>query len=239
MTHAHPSHLPPLRALFFDACGVLYHRPGGLPGLARLLAAHGLPPVNPDEARGRCRSVRARAFAGRASPQEYVQATLTAYGLTRPALRREGARLLSEGAADIALFEGVAATLPRLKGLGFKLGVITDTAHSTADKLAWLARAGLSLEWDAFVASCEVGVCKPHPRIYRMALEQAGVRAGEAAFVGHSAAELEGATAAGLTTIAFNWDDGAAADFYLPDFQTLLMLPAPGSGSGKPVEGAS
>jgi HAD superfamily hydrolase (TIGR01509 family) len=219
--HAHPI---TLQALFFDAYGVLYHRPDDVPCITRLLTAHGLPLVTPAEVRARCRSMRARAFTGQASAEEYLQATLTAYGLTSPALREEGHRLLLESMANIVLYEDVATTLLQLKLRGLKLGVITDTAHPTRDKLHWLTRAGLDIAWDAFVSSCEVGVRKPDPRIYHVALEQAGVHASEAAFVGHSRAELAGAAAIGLTTIAYNWNDGAQADFYLANFRALLAL---------------
>jgi HAD superfamily hydrolase (TIGR01509 family) len=219
--HAHPI---TLQALFFDAYGVLYHRPDDVPCITRLLTAHGLPLVTSAEVRARCRSVRARAFTGQASAEEYLQATLTAYGLTSPALREEGHRLLLESMADIILYEDVVTTLHQLKLRGLKLGVITDTAHPTGDKLRWLTSAGLDIAWDAFVSSCEVGVRKPEPRIYHIALEQAGARASEAAFVGHSPAELAGAAAIGLTTIAHNWNDGAQADFYLANFRALLAL---------------
>lgn len=225
--HEHPI---TLQVLFFDAYGVLYHRPDDGRRITQLLTAHGLPLVTPVEVRTRCQAVRARAFVGQASAEEYLQATLTAYGLTAPALREEGRRLLLEGVADITLYNGVAATLPQLKSLGLKLGVITDTAHPTGEKLRWLVSVGLGVEWDVFVSSCEVGVRKPDPRIYRVALKRAGVHADEAAFVGHSVTELDGAAAVGLTTIAYNWDEGAQADFYLADFRTLLVLVKPQAG---------
>lgn len=37
-----------------------------------------------------------------------------------------------------------------------KIGVVTNSAHPTTDKLEWLKKAGLDIEWDAFVNSCEV-----------------------------------------------------------------------------------
>jgi len=224
-----------LRAIFFDACGVLYRRSQDVPRLKQLLAAHRLPLATPEEVRTRCQSVRARAFIGQASVEEYLEATLTAYGLTDSALREKGRRLLMENAADIVLFDGVTATLTQLRSLGLKLGVITDTAHPTADKLRWLAKAGLSIKWDAFVSSCEIGIRKPDPRVYDLALEQAKVQASQAAFVGHSAAELRGAAAAGLTTIAYDWDEGAQADFYLSHFCGLVTLV--GASVGPRAEG--
>jgi HAD superfamily hydrolase (TIGR01509 family) len=170
---------------------------------------------------------------GQASAEEYLQATLTAYGLTNPALREEGRRLLLESAADITLHDDVISTLPQLKSLGLKLGVITDTAHPSSEKLRWLKSAGLNIEWDAFVSSCEVGLRKPRSRIYHIALKQAGVHPSQAAFVGHSALELRGAAAVGLTTIAYNWDDGTQADFYLTDFSALLRLVKPQASAGQ------
>jgi len=79
--------------------------------------------------------------------------------------------------------------------------------------------------WDAFVSSCEVGMRKPDPRIYRLALDGLGVEPKEAAFVGHKASELRGAKAVGMTTIAFNYEENAEADFHIERFNDLLTLP--------------
>ena len=44
----------------------------------------------------------------------------------------------------------------------------------------------------------------------------------EAVFVGHNPSEIQGAINVGLTTIAFNYEDGVKADIYVEHFSDLL-----------------
>ena len=79
--------------------------------------------------------------------------------------------------------------------------------------------------WDAITPSSEVGVQKPDPRIYQLALQQLGVNPDQAVFVGHKTAELDGARKVGLKTVAFNYDTDAEADYYIHHFSELADLP--------------
>lgn len=58
--------------------------------------------------------------------------------------------------------------------------------------------------FDKLIISAEVGLAKPDPRIYRLALEGLGVQASEAIFVDDFAENLEAASALGMHTIHFN-----------------------------------
>jgi FMN phosphatase YigB (HAD superfamily) len=64
----------------------------------------------------------------------------------------------------------------------------------------------------------------PERACYLTALKALHLPAGEVAFVGHDAAELAGAAAAGMPTIAFNFDADARADVYLARFEELLEV---------------
>jgi putative hydrolase of the HAD superfamily len=119
----------------------------------------------------------------------------------------------------------VKETLLALKERGFLLSVVTDTYHPTTVKRGWLEREDIGHVWDAFVSSCEVGVRKPAPSIYRMALDELGIKPEQAAFVGHKASELQGAKAVGMTTVAFNYGEDVEADFYIERFNDLVTLP--------------
>ncbi|MCX6034488.1 MAG: hypothetical protein NTV38_05870, partial [Chloroflexi bacterium] len=48
------------------------------------------------------------------------------------------------------------------------------------------------------------------------------VTADQAVFVGHKSSELDGARAVGIKTIAFNFEEGVTADFYISHFSDLL-----------------
>ena len=121
-----------------------------------------------------------------------------------------------------------------LRRRGFRLGVITNTSVTTAEKLAWLRTQHVDVAWDAFANSSEVGIRKPYPEIYRRALEQAGVSAAEAIFVGHAADELAGAQALGMRTVACHADADAVADVTIATFASLLTLPVLEFGRSAP-----
>jgi epoxide hydrolase-like predicted phosphatase len=57
--------------------------------------------------------------------------------------------------------------------------------------------------FDTIVISAEVGVIKPEAKIYKMALEQSGVRAEEAVFVDDMAANIEACERAGMKGLLF------------------------------------
>lgn len=59
---------------------------------------------------------------------------------------------------------------------------------------------GFFTEW---IASCHVGLRKPDPRMYRLALERAGVAPEAAVFVDDRPEMVEGARRVGLTAIRF------------------------------------
>jgi putative hydrolase of the HAD superfamily len=54
-----------------------------------------------------------------------------------------------------------------------------------------------------WVASCDVGLRKPDPQFYRLALERAGVRPSEAVYVDDRPEMVEAGRAVGLTAIRF------------------------------------
>jgi putative hydrolase of the HAD superfamily len=112
-----------------------------------------------------------------------------------------------------------------LKEHGFLLGIVTDTVLPISKKLRWFTQGGFGHVWDAIISSCDIGIRKPNPGIYQAALQQLGVTVEEAVFVGHAASEIQGAENVGLTTIAFNYEDGANADIYIEHFADLLTLP--------------
>lgn len=212
-----------LQALLFDAGDVLYHRPRRGALLKPFLSKLGLPKTPPDpEALA---ALKRQAHAGQITKERYQDEILALNGVSDPAIRLQGRRILDEEQRDVDFFDGVPETLHRLKKTGLRLGVVTNTYDATADKLGWFRRVGIDALWDSFATSCELKVCKPDPRIYLAALEPLKVRPQEAAFVGHAAAELRGAKAVGLMTIAFNSDDAAvSADHVIANFAELLPL---------------
>lgn len=209
--------------MLFDAGDVLYYRPRRGTGLTAFLAEQGLSPATPD--RQRLAELKRQAHAGQIAKETYQDAVLVLYGVRNPASRLQGRRIMDEEQRDVVFFEGVPETLHRLKAAGLRLGVVTNTFDATSDKLEWFRQVGIDSVWDSFATSCELKVCKPDPRIYLAALNPLSLRPEEAAFVGHAAAELKGAKALGMTTIAFNRDnDTVTADYVIAKFPELLQL---------------
>ena len=96
-------------------------------------------------------------------------------------------------------YDDVVTVLRDLKSRGLKIGVVSnwDTRLKTiSDGL------GLTPLVDFIVISAEVGVRKPDPGIFRMALDRAGVRPEEAIHVGDLLEEdVEGARRAGVRAV--------------------------------------
>lgn len=123
---------------------------------------------------------------------------------------------------------GAADTLATLRGKGIILGVVSNSDGRIADHLE---AAGLVGFLQVIVDSGMVGVEKPDPRIFRMALREAGVEASRAVYVGdYYSVDVLGARRAGLEALLLDplgvWPDldcpkvkdlGAVVEFALAD----------------------
>ncbi len=212
------------RAIFFDAHGVLYYRPERDCHLEAFLAAHGLA-ADIQAARTNTAALHDLAMRGKIKLVEYEKALLKACGVDRTALIEPGLEAIQRDHGNIRLYEGVLETIKTLKARKIKLGIITDAAVTKLCKLMWLKAQGLDIVWDAYANSMDFGTRKPDPALYRAALQQAQITRLDTAFVGHAAHELQGARQVGLTTVAFNPDPGAQADYFIERFADLLDLP--------------
>lgn len=93
------------------------------------------------------------------------------------------------------VYDEVPATLARLAARGLRLAVVSNWDERLPTLLAAL---GLAERFDVVVVSAEVGVEKPHPRIFAVAAERLGVAPAEIVHVGDRRLEdVEGPVAAG------------------------------------------
>jgi putative hydrolase of the HAD superfamily len=210
-------------AFLFDAGDVLYFRPHRYRKLKAFLNELSL--CFEDNHIEERQSLMQLAYQGQMGLDQYREAVLRLYGVTQPLDLERGKRILEEEDNDICFFDGVKETLWALKEKGYLLGIVTDTASPLHIKLAWFERGGFGEVWDAVISSKELGVRKPNAKIYFAALQQLGLKAEQAIFIGHKASELDGARAVGMKTIAFNYDEGAEADYFIKQFSDLLNLP--------------
>ena len=202
-----------IRAVFFDAGNTLVRM--NYAAIAVELAAHGVR-ATPDEVQRAEWRARVRlddeVFApasGAASTESgssagrYVRLILEALGVTDRAVVEAMTEWRRSYNAPAGLFN-VADPLaePALKLVrdrGLTAGVVSN---SNGTIRAILQTLGL-LPYLAFVLdSTEVGVEKPHPRIFQLAVEQARVTPREAVYVGDLySVDVRGARAAGLDAI--------------------------------------
>ena len=96
---------------------------------------------------------------------------------------------------DTALVDFIRSLRPR-----YKTGVISNAWPDLRD---YLAEKQLDDAFDTLVISAEVGIMKPEPRIYQIALDNLGVSAREAAFVDDTPPNVEAASALGMHGILF------------------------------------
>lgn len=98
-----------------------------------------------------------------------------------------------------SLQEGTDEVLRDLKRRGYRLGVVSN-ADGTVEAL--LESLGLRHHFEFVIDSGSVGVEKPDPRIFRMALERMGVEPHEALYVGDVyEIDVVGARAAGMPAV--------------------------------------
>ena len=127
---------------------------------------------------------------------------------------------------DLDLFDDVLPALELLKGRGIILGVISNLRRDM-DELC--KRLGLDSYLDFCVTSSDAGAEKPHPPIFRAALERAHVDPGEAVHVGDQyQADVQGASAVGIVPVLLDRDgwypnvDDCTRIASLPELDRLL-----------------
>jgi HAD superfamily hydrolase (TIGR01509 family) len=102
----------------------------------------------------------------------------------------------------MALPPDVIPTLTALREVDVKLALVVNTPHLGAVIDQHLDSVGLLEFFPVRVYSSEIEASKPNPRPYQTALEQLGVSAPEAIFVGDDAAkDLAGARCVGMQTV--------------------------------------
>jgi putative hydrolase of the HAD superfamily len=212
-----------VKAIFFDAGDILYHRPHKDMHLNAFLKEKKLNP-HPDFDE-RKMQLREMAYSGKLRRHIYYEQVLRLYGISDPEEIAEGINAMRQDDYSVEIIEGAADTVKQLKGRGFILGIITDTALSFSRKLSWFDQQGFGRVWDAVISSKEIGARKPCPEMYRQAISQTGVDPCSAVFVGHKRSEIDGAKAVGMKTIALNYDEGTEADVYIQDIRDLLKVP--------------
>ena len=108
-----------------------------------------------------------------------------------------------------------------LKAAGFRLGVLTNNVREFRD--LWWSMLDFPAIFDDIVDSHEVGMRKPNPAIYELALDRLGVSAARTAFLDDARSNVDAATSAGLHGVWVDVDPRAA----VRQVRTLANLSLP------------
>ena len=123
----------------------------------------------------------------------------------------------------LAPYGDVVPTLRLLKSRGLTLGMISNIDRDGGELTESL---GLTAYLDLTVTSVEVGAEKPHPAIFRTALDKAGADPVEAAHVGDQpASDVDGARNAGISPVLLDRDGNHNGYDLCPRIVSLMELP--------------
>jgi HAD superfamily hydrolase (TIGR01509 family) len=105
---------------------------------------------------------------------------------------------------DVRIAPGAEEALGNLRRRGLRLAIVSNTAHEPPGAVREvLAQHHLDQKFDAVVLSTDVGRAKPHREPFRFALRELRVSPGGTVHIGDSAADFEGALAAGIRPLLF------------------------------------
>ncbi|MEM8796975.1 MAG: haloacid dehalogenase type II, partial [Pseudomonadota bacterium] len=136
-----------------------------------------------------------RSLMGAFAPFSQVTAdaldyALTAHGIENPGLRAN----LLEAYYTLDAYDDVAPCLDALKAKGFATAILSNGSPDMLE--AATKSAGLVDKLDAVLSVNDVGVNKPDPKVYQLALNHFSIAAQEVCFVSNNA-----------------WDSHAGANF--------------------------
>ncbi|MFT5351876.1 MAG: phosphoglycolate phosphatase, partial [Gammaproteobacteria bacterium] len=97
------------------------------------------------------------------------------------------------------VFADVSDTLNSLKKMGATLGIVTGSGKASVDMLY---SAGVEDLVDAVITNTDVSKRKPDPEGMFKCLDQLGVAASDAMYVGDSSIDMQATRAAGMTAVA-------------------------------------
>jgi len=143
----------------------------------------------------------ARASKGEILEDAHWDSVAEALGVSRPESDKITAEFFSGDRADTTLLDYLRSLRPERK-----VGLISNAWSGLR---ALMVRENLDQVFDEMIISAEVGVVKPDPRIYRLALEKLGMLPEESVFVDDVLQNVEGARAVGMNGIQFTRPDDA------------------------------
>ncbi|TDU28516.1 2-haloacid dehalogenase [Panacagrimonas perspica] len=129
---------------------------------------------------------------------EALDFALDTLGIRTPGLRDRLMGLYRE----LAPFPDVVDTLTKLRGKGLRTAILTNGSQEMID--AGCRHAGIASLFDAILSVEDVGIYKPHPRVYQLAVDRLGVAAERIAFISSNGWDAAGAAQFGFQVVWCN-----------------------------------
>ena len=127
---------------------------------------------------------------------------------------------LLESYRTLDAYPEVPAVLAGLKRAGARLAILSNGTH---DMLAAAVNsAGIGGELDAVLSIDDAGVFKTDPRVYQLALDRLGVKAGDVSFQSSNRWDIAGGVAFGFSAV---WVNRAAAPDEYRDLKPAAVIP--------------
>jgi len=182
-----------LRAIFFDIGGVIVRTEYQAP---RERLAERLNMTYDDISKIVFESETARkASIGEVSVEEHWLAVTRKLRLPASDAKAIHAEFFGGDVIDRDLLDFIRSLRPRCK-----TGVISNAWGDSRD---YIIRNQFDDAFDTLILSAEIGMMKPQPEVYQLALKRAQVEANEAAFVDDMPKNIEAANALGMHGIVF------------------------------------
>jgi 2-haloacid dehalogenase len=191
-----------IRACVFDAYGTLFDFASPAAGCRDVLGDQ----IGPLTALWRDKQLQyswLRALQGRHA--DFWQVTgdaldfaLDTLGLDDPPLRTR----LMDLYRTLDVFPEVPAVLQRLKAAGFKTAILSNGSPDMLDTA--VNKAGIGNLLDAVLSVQSVGVYKPHPKVYQLAVDRLAIPAEAISFQSSNAWAAYAASAFGMSVVWCN-----------------------------------
>lgn len=98
---------------------------------------------------------------------------------------------LLETYRELSAYPEVPAMLRAIRGTGFKMAILSNGAPAMLQ--AAVEAAGLAVQFDHVLSVESVGVFKPHPSVYQLAVDRLGLAAARICFVSSNGWDIAGA----------------------------------------------
>ena len=134
----------------------------------------------------------------------------------------EFAAVFRQNFSNIKIKENAYGSFEKIKSLGIKIGILTDTVTTEEKKWEWFRKINLAQFVDVIVCSSVTGHTKDEKEAYEAVLDKLNVSPQNVVFVGHKAYEMKGARLAGVKSASTK--KSAGGDYYIRDISEILDL---------------